>query len=348
MKKFLSNLIMVLILVSSIGILTSCSSKLEKEKIKNENTIENSQENKEENKIYKIGINQFAMHPSLDNCRIGFEEGLAEKGLEVGKNLEIVYQNAEADAGIMNQISNNFVSKEMDLICAIATPSAQSAYNYASEKNIDVVYVAVTDPISAGLAKEDRTPIGNVTGVSDVLPVESQVKMIREILPEAKKLGILYTTSEVNSISVIEKFKEVVGKYDFELVTVGISNISELELATDNILSKVDCITNILDNTVVSGLPIVLEKANSKKIPVFGSEEEQVKNGCLASEGADYIEYGKKAGYMAYDILTGNTKAIDMKYQALEEAQLTLNEKVAKELGIKISEQTLNRAKKRF
>ena len=251
---------------------------------------------------YKIGIQQFAEHGSLDNCREGFLEGLEEEGIKEGDNLKVEVKNAMADTATNAQIADSFVSDNMDLICAIATPSAQSAYNAAMDKDIPVVYTAVTDPVAAELADKDGNPVGNVTGTSDTLPVEEQLKMIREMMPDAKTIGILYTTSEANSVSAIATYESLVDKYGFTLETKGISQTSEIALATDDLLTKVDCITNLTDNTVVASLPTILEKANEKGIPVFGSEIEQVKIGCLAAEGIDYIQLGKQTGKIAADL----------------------------------------------
>ena len=169
---------------------------------------------------YTIGIEQFAEHGSLDNCREGFLQGLEEEGIKEGDNLKVETKNAAADMGTAGQISDSFVSDKVDLICAIATPSAQSAYNAAMDAGISVIYTAVTDPVAAELASEDGTPAGEVTGTSDKLPVDEQLKMIREMLPQAKTIGIMYTTSEANSVSAIKEYEDLVGKYDFELVTI--------------------------------------------------------------------------------------------------------------------------------
>ena len=203
-------------------------------------------------KSYTIGISQFAEHGSLDNCREGFLEGLKEEGIEEGKNLNVEYKNSAADMGTASQIASSFVSDKVDLICGIATPSAQTAYNAAMDTDISVIYTAVTDPKAAELADDKGNPVGEVTGTSDKLPIEAQLKMIRELLPDAKKIGILYTTSEANSVSAIAEYKEKVGDYGFELVEKGITNTSEIALATDDLLSQVDCISNLTDNTVVS------------------------------------------------------------------------------------------------
>ena len=285
---------------------------------------------------YKIGIQQFAEHGSLDNCREGFLEGLEEEGIKEGDNLEVEVKNAMADTATNAQIADSFVSDNMDLICAIATPSAQSAYNAAMDKDIPVVYTAVTDPVAAELADKDGNPVGNVTGTSDTLPVEEQLKMIREMMPDAKTIGILYTTSEANSVSAIATYESLVDKYGFTLETKGISQTSEIALATDDLLTKVDCITNLTDNTVVASLPTILEKANEKGIPVFGSEIEQVKIGCLAAEGIDYIQLGKQTGKIAALILKGEKKASEIPYEIISEPGFYVNTKVAENLGIEV------------
>lgn len=285
---------------------------------------------------YKIGIQQFAEHGSLDNCREGFLEGLEEEGIKGGDNLTVEVKNAMADTATNAQIADSFVSDNMDLICAIATPSAQSAYNAAMDKDIPVVYTAVTDPVAAELADKDGNPVGNVTGTSDTLPVEEQLKMIREMMPDAKTIGILYTTSEANSVSAIATYESLVDKYGFTLETKGISQTSEIALATDDLLTKVDCITNLTDNTVVASLPTILEKANEKGIPVFGSEIEQVKIGCLAAEGIDYIQLGKQTGKIAAQILKGEKKASEIPYEIISEPGFYVNTKVAENLGIEV------------
>lgn len=285
---------------------------------------------------YTIGISQFAEHGSLDNCREGFLQGLEEEGIVEGDNLTVEYKNAAADMGTASQISDTFVSDKVDMICAIATPTAQSAYNAAMDSDIPVIYTAVTDPVAAELADEDGNPVGNVTGTSDELPIKAQLEMIRTMLPEAKKIGIMYTTSEANSVSALATYKELAGDYDFEIVEKGITATADISLAADDLLSKVDCITNLTDNTVVASLPTILEKANEKGIPIFGSEIEQVKIGCLAAEGLDYIALGKQTGKMAAKVLKGETEASELPYETITEPGFYVNTKVAENLGITV------------
>jgi putative ABC transport system substrate-binding protein len=297
---------------------------------------------------YTIGISQFAEHGSLDNCREGFIEGLKEEGIEEGKNLTIEEKNADADTGTAAQIAQNFVSENVDLICAIATPAAQSAYNAAMEKDIPVIYTAITNPVAAELATDDKMPVGEVTGTSDVLPVEAQLKMIREILPDAKTIGILYTTSEANSVYTIEEYEKLAGDYGFTIEKKGINTSADISLATEDLLGKVDCMTNLTDNTVVSSLATILDMANEKNIPVFGSEIEQVKIGCLAAEGIDYVNLGKQTGRMAAKVLKGEAKASEMAFEEIEENSLYINEKVAENLGITVPDTMKERAAESF
>ena len=297
---------------------------------------------------YTIGIEQFAELGSLDNCREGFLKGLEAEGIKEGDNLTVKYKNAAADMGTAKQISDSLVSDKVDLVCAIATPSAQSAYNAAMKADIPVIYTAVTDPVAAELADKDGKPVGEVTGTSDKLPVEEQLKMIREMLPDAKKIGIMYTTSEANSVSAIEEYKSLVKKYDFELVEKGITTTADVSLAADDLLSKVDCITNLTDNTVVASLPTILDKANEKKIPVFGSEIEQVKIGCLAAEGIDYIALGKQTGKMAAKVLKGEAKASEQNFETITEPGFYVNNKVAENLGITVPDDLANNAVESF
>ena len=292
---------------------------------------------------YRIGIGQFAQHGSLDNCYTGFVEGLAEAGLVEGENLTIDPQNAQADMGITQQIAAQFAAEKVDMMVGIATPMAQACYN-AADGAIPTIFTAVTDPVAAGFVKEDGTAAGEVTGTSDALPVEAQLKMIRAMLPDATKIGILYTTSEVNSISAIAEYKALAPAYGFEIVESGISTTADIPLALDALLSKVDCLTNLTDNTVVSALALVLDKANAAGKPVFGSEIEQVKLGCAAAEGLDYIALGRQTGLMAAKVLKGEAKASEIPYEIITEPQLYVNSEALAKFGITLSDELAARA----
>ena len=286
---------------------------------------------------YVVGIGQFGPHASLDNCREGFIAGLAEEGIVEGENLTIDYQDANFDGGTSNLIASAFVSSKVDLICGIATPMAQAAYN-AAEGKIPVIFTAVTDPVMAGITE------GNITGTSDMLPVEAQLKLIRALMPDATKIGIMYTTSEVNSESAIAVYEDLADDYGFDIITSGISVSADIPLAIDGLLAKVDCITNLTDNTVVGSLPIILEAANEKGIPVFGSEIEQVKIGCAAAEGLEYYELGKQTGKMAAKVLKGEAEASDIPYEIISESFLYINSTVMAELGLTLPSDMADRA----
>lgn len=288
---------------------------------------------------YKIGVLQYADHPSLDNCREGFKQGLDEAGIKY----ELTEQSAKNDDSTNTQIAQQFASQGMDLVCGIATPSAQACYNACYESGIPVIFNAVSDPVMAKLAESDTQAMKGITGISDMLPVEEQLKLIREMLPDAKKIGILYTTSEANSVATIKSYKEKVGEYGFELVEKGITNAAEIPQAIDLLVNEVDCISNMTDNTVVANLPVLIEKATAKNIPVFGSEEEQVGNGCIASAGIDYIELGKKAGKMAARVLQGED-ITTIPYETMTESKVTINTDVAAKIGVTIPQSITDRA----
>ena len=297
---------------------------------------------------YTIGIEQFAEHGSLDNCREGFLAGLAEEGIVEGENLTVDYKNAAADMGTAGQISDSFATSGVDMMVGIATPSAQSCYNAAMDEGIPVIFTAVTDPVAAELADEEGNPAGEITGTSDKLPVQQQLEMIRAMLPEAKTIGILYTTSEANSESAIKEYEALAGEYDFEIKTSGVTQTSEISLAAQGLVEEVDCLTNLTDNTVVASLPTILEIANEQNVPVFGSEIEQVKIGCLAAEGLDYIALGKQTGKMAAQVLKGEKKASEIPYETIEEAAFYLNTAVAENLGIEVPEELASQAAETF
>lgn len=297
---------------------------------------------------YTIGISQFADHGSLDNCREGFLAGLAEEGIVEGENLTVEYVNAQADTATASMTASNFVSKKVDLICAIATPSASTAYNATMSTDIPVIYTAVSDPVSAGLANEDGSSVGNITGTSDALAVSAQLEMIREILPDAKTVGIIYTTSEANSISTVAEYEALAADYGFEIVTTGVTAMSEVAIAAADMVKKVDCITNLTDNTVVTALQAVLEEANDAGIPVFGSEVEQVKAGCVASMGLEYFELGKQTGKMAAKVLKGEAKASDMTFETISEPSLYVNFAAAEKIGLELPADYADRAYESF
>ncbi len=255
----------------------------------------------------KIGILQFAPHASLDNCYEGIIEGLKNTGFIDGISATIEFVNGMGEIETNNLAAAGFVSKNYDMIIAIATPSAVAAYAAARDAQIPVVFSAVSDPVGAGLVRSLDFPDSGATGTTDTLNFEGQLKMIRAFLPEAKTIGVLYTTSEANSISQIESLTEAAKDYDFEIKKVGITDASEVAMgAAQLIAEKIDVMNNVTDNNVVNNFSVVTNATDPAGIPVFGSEIEQVaRYGCVASESLDYVALGILTGEMAGEILKG-------------------------------------------
>ena len=286
-----------------------------------------------------IGINQYGEHGSLDNCREGFLLGLADAGLVEGEDFTVDYQNAGFDNAIASQIAQNFSATNVALMCAIATPSATACYAAAEDKDIPVIFTAITDPVEAKLDS------GNVTGTSDKLPVEAQLDLIRKLQPDADTIGIIYTTSEPNSVSAIAEYQEKGPAYGFAIEVVGVTAQSEVTQATDTLIHKgVDCFSNLTDNNVVGVLASILEKTDEAGIPIYGSEVEQVKLGCVAAAGIDYIQLGRQTGMMAAKILTGEATAYDMPYETISEYGIYVNSEALTAFGIELPAEIAEKA----
>lgn len=286
-----------------------------------------------------IGINQYGEHASLDNCREGFILGLADAGLVEGNDFEIAYQNAGFDNAIATQIGQSFSANNVAIMCAIATPSATACYAAAEDKDIPVVFTAITDPEQAGLVG------GNITGTSDKLPVDAQLDLIRKLQPEAKTIGILYTTSEPNSVSAIAEYEAKAPDYGFTIEALGVTAQSEVTQAADTLIGKgVDCFSNLTDNNVVGVLSSILEKTDEAGIPVYGSEVEQVKLGCVAAAGIDYVQLGRQTGMMAAKILTGEASAYDMDYETIAEYGIYVNSDALAAFGIELPAEIAEKA----
>lgn len=295
----------------------------------------NNDGNQNEEKVFKIGLTQYAPHSSLDNIRDGFIFGLKENGFEDGKNIELDITNADGKGENAAMIAQNYVAKKVDLITAIATPSAMTAHSAVEGSTIPVLFSAVSDPVDAKLVDSLEANNRGTTGTSDALPLEKQMKMIRAFLPEAKKIGILYTTSEVNSQSHLKIFQELAPNYGFEIVAIGVNVPSDIPLAIDSLLTQVDCVNNFTDNNVVNNLGILIEKAAEKNIPVFGSEEEQVRKGCIASENIDYFELGRITAEMAVELIKGSS-VNDLPVRIISESTPVANKEVMAALGIEL------------
>ncbi|WP_454055381.1 ABC transporter substrate-binding protein [Clostridium sp. Marseille-Q7071] len=318
----IKNKLMNLILIGTIGasLLTGCSKD-------NNDKLSNSNKN-----IKTIGITQLVEHPSLDKARNGFIKALEDNGYKDGENIKIDYQNAQNDMPTTQMIANKFVSDKKDLIYAISTPSAQAAYN--STKDMPILITAVTDPVAAGLVKSIDKPEGNVSGTSDYISIDKNLELIKMFIPDAKTIGVLYNTSEVNSKIQIDTLKEYASKNNYKVVEKGVSSSMEISQAMSSLVGKIDVLYVPTDNLIVSSMPIVSKIATNNKVPVISSEDGSVKSGALACQGIDYEKLGYKTGELAVKVLNGE-EISNIPVTILDETQIIVNEDTLESLSLK-------------
>lgn len=281
-----------------------------------------------------LGITQIVEHPALDASRQGALDELAERGYVEGDNLEVDFQNAQGDTSIAAQIARKFAGDRPDLVLAISTPSAQAAAS-ALQDDVPIVFTAVTDPMIAKLVTDMEAPGANITGVVDAPPLEAQLQLIRDMFPEAERLGVIYNPGEANSVSQAEKLNEMAPELDFELVEVTASRTSEVMGAARSLAGRADAIYVPVDNTVVSALESVLKVGYDADIPVFTGDNSSVERGALASLGFSYYDMGRQTGGMMADIL-GGEKAGDLSVGTVEKLELILNRDAAEQIGYEI------------
>lgn len=294
-------------------------------------------------KTYTIGIIQHNTHPALDNAVAGFKKQLETKGIKV----EFVEKNAQGDAGTNDLIAKQFVADGVDMIYAVATPSATASVNATMGKDTPVIFNAVTDPADEklGLVKSMDAPGGNVTGVSDAAPLQAQLQLIRDMYPDVKTIGMIYNIGEQNGKVQVDQVKEISAEYGFTIKDRGISKPSEIATAAQQLAETTDCIYNITDNMVAASAASIVDKANAKNIPVFAAEEGQMVNtGVLASDSISYEALGVQAGDMAYDILVNGKKPAEMPVQKAKETKLIINRKTATALNVTLPEALASRA----
>jgi putative ABC transport system substrate-binding protein len=284
-------------------------------------------------KEFKVGITQFAPHPSLDAATEGFKKALKDKGIKVSYD----EQNAQADMNNTQTIANNFVGDKVDLIFANATPSATAALN--ATKDIPIIFTSVTDPVGAGLVEAFDKPGKNITGTTDNHP-ESTKKTISFITDEvkAKNIGVIYNSGEQNSVVQVDEVKKIAEEKGAELVEVSVSTTAEVKQAAESLVGRVDAIYIPTDNTVVTALDSVIAVANSKKIPLFVGELDSMKKGAVAASGFSYFDLGYQSGIMAADILSGNKKASEIPVELPNSLKLVINKKAAEAQGLTVSD----------
>ncbi len=291
-----------------------------------------------------VGILQLMSHPALDSIHKGIKAGLKESGYTVGKDVKIDFQNAENDQSNLKSMSEKFVNEKVDVAVGIATPSAQALANATS--SIPIVMGAITDPVSAKLVKSEKKPGGNITGVSDQAPIAAQLKLIRQIMPKTKTLGVIYTSSEESSQAQVKILEGLVKKYGFTLKKYSISSTNDLNQVAGEMASKVQAVFVPTDNTIASAMQTLVKATNAKKIPVFPTVDTMVKDGGLATVGLNQYQLGVETGKMVADILDGKRKPATTPVKFMTKGDLVINEKVAKQLGIDIPASLTKQAEK--
>lgn len=293
-------------------------------------------------KSFSIGLTQFVEHPALDAIQKGIVDGLSQAGYQEGKNLQIDLQNAHADMNNTVSIAQKYAGDKKDMVIAIATPSAQAVAKAISDK--PVIFSAVTDPVAAGLVGALDKPDKNVTGTSDKLSMAKQLELIQGFLPNIKKLGVLYTTSEVNSGVQVQELEEAAKAKGIEIVKAGVSTGTEVQLATQSLAGKAEAVLIPVDNTVVSAVEGVLMAAEPIKLPVFASDTDTVKRGAIATYGIDYYKIGVQTGEMAARVLDGK-QISETPVEVSKEADLYINEQAAAKFGLTIPDELKKAAK---
>lgn len=280
----------------------------------------------------KIGIMQIVDHPALNATRDGVRDVLQEVYGYV-PDQDIIYdmQSAQGDVATANTIARKFVSDQVDVIVSIATPTSQAAAN--ATKEIPIVFSAVTDPVSAGLVKDLNKPGGNVTGVSDMTPVDRQVEMLKYVFPDAKNLGTVYNAGEVNSVVTNDLAKVACEKYGMSLIEATVSTSADVAIATQSLVGKVDAIYVSTDNTVVSALETVIKVCQDKKIPLILADPTTLEKGATMALGFDYYLHGRQTGDMVARILKGE-KPSDIPVEFANKLVLMVNSKNLEILGV--------------
>ncbi len=350
MRKLVKKAVALLgISVLTVGLLAGCGKSdagKDKDKVENGSSVEgNETGNDEEAKKLKIGVSQLAEHPALDASYEGFVAALKDAGYVDGENIEIDFNNAQGDPSNCETIANKLVNNQSDLILAIATNSAQACAAKTTE--IPILFTAVTDPVVAGLCESVETPGTNISGSSDLNPVKEQIDLLLQILPDAKKIAIMYCSAEDNSIVQADLAKTACEAVNLEYMEATVSDSNQIQSVTESLIGKVDAIYIPTDNLLAEGMATVAMVANANHLPIIAGEENMVANGALATYGLDYFEIGKKAGEMAVEILKNGKDVSQMPvaYLSAENCTLAINTTTAEELNITITEDLLKDAK---
>ncbi|MGF1694722.1 ABC transporter substrate-binding protein [Vibrio kyushuensis] len=292
-------------------------------------------------KTAKVAVSQIVEHPALDATRQGLLDGLKAQGYEEGQNLEFDYKTAQGNPAIAVQIARQFIGENPDVLVGIATPTAQALV--AATRKIPVVFTAVTDPVGAKLVKQLEQPGKNVTGLSDLSPVSQHVELIKELLPDAKSIGVVYNPGEANAVTLVELLKESAKAQGFKVIEATALKSADVMSATQAIAAKSDVIYAPTDNTVASAIEGMITAANQANTPVLGGATSYVDKGAIASLGFDYYQVGYQTADYVVAILEGK-KPGDLDVKVAKGSDLVVNSGAAKKLGVTIPQAILDRA----
>lgn len=288
-----------------------------------------------------VGIGQFVQAPPLDAATKGFKQAFIDAGYVEGETVEFDVKNANAEVATSTTIAQTFATQGVDLVLGVATPMAQAAMQNITD--VPVLFTAVTDPVAADLVESNEAPGSNVTGTSDLTPVADQIDLITEIRPETKKIGIVYSSGEVNSQVLVELAREAAKTHGIEIVEATVTNAGELKQATES-LGDVDAIYTPSDNLVISGIGAIVGVAEERGILVVGADAAHVEGGAVATIGIDYEKLGKQTGEMAVRILKDGEDPATMAVETSNELQLVLNLESAKRIGVELPTELVDRA----
>lgn len=285
-------------------------------------------------KIMTVGVLQFVSHPALDEIYRGIQAGLAEEGYTDQDNLNIEFQNGQADQSKLNTMSQQLIDKKADVLVGIATPAAQALAN--NTKDIPIVLGAITDPKSANLVADNQRPGGNITGVSDQSPVDAQLALALKLLPDLKTIGVLYSSAEDNSAFQAEKLVSEAEKLGVTVKKYPVPSSNEISQMVQVMSSEVDAIYLPTDNVIANAMQIVVDIANKNDVPIIPSVDTMVEQGGLATVGINQYELGLQTGRMVADILSGKSVPATTPIYTFTTGDIIINQKQADKLGIKI------------
>ena len=286
-----------------------------------------------EGEVYQIGVLQLVQHTALDAANEGFIAALDEAGIPY----EADQQNSSGDQSACQTVASKFANEKKDLILAIATPAAQAVAGSVSDA--PVLVTCVTDPAESGLVESNDKPGANVTGTSDLTPVKEQIDLLKQLVPDAKTVGVLYCSAESNSKIQADMAKEALAAVGMEGKDYTVSSSNEIQTVVQSMAGSVDAIYAPTDNVIAAGMATVGMVAADNKIPVICGEAGMVNQGGLATYGIDYYELGYMTGQQAVKILTEGADPAEMpiEYLPAEKCELTVNQENADALGIDVS-----------